>query len=73
MKTRLRTYTAYGISCATVWAVILIGTQIDGATPHTQNIFWLISLGWWMGWLSATIARAAYPPLKQRLSTGTTT
>jgi hypothetical protein len=73
MKTRLRTYTAYGIITATVWAVILIVTRIDGATPHTQNIFWLISLGWWMGWLSATIARAVYPPLKQRRLTGTTT
>jgi hypothetical protein len=73
MKTRLRTYTSYGIGCAAVWAVILIGTQIDGATPHTQNTFWLISLGWWIGWLSATIARAVYPPPKKWRSTDTTT
>ena len=59
MKPRLRTRTSYGIACAAVWAVILIITQIDCATPHTQNTFWLSSLGLWIGSLSATITRAA--------------
>ncbi len=38
MKTRLRTYTAYGVSCATVWAVIVIGTQIDGARRQLGSV-----------------------------------
>jgi hypothetical protein len=25
--------------------------------------------GWWLGWLSATIARAGYPPPRRPLST----
>jgi hypothetical protein len=72
MKTRLRTYTSYSIGCAAVWAVILIVTQIE-ADSHTQNTFWLVSLGWWIGWLSATIARVVYPPPKKWRSTGTAT
>jgi hypothetical protein len=72
MKTRPNTYTSYSIACAAVWALILIVTQIE-ANSHTQRTFWLVSLGWWIGWTSATIARAVYPPPNKRRSTTTTT
>jgi hypothetical protein len=72
MKTRLRTYTAYSIGCAAVWAAIMIVTQTQ-ADSHTRNTFRLIFLGWWLGWLSASIARVTYPPPKSRRSTGTAT
>jgi hypothetical protein len=61
MKPRLSTYTSYSIACAAVWAVILLVTQIE-ANAHTKHTFLLVSLGWWIGWTSATIARAVYPP-----------
>jgi hypothetical protein len=59
------TYTAYSISCALVWAVILavVWTHAGAATRHT---FALVFGGWWIGWLSATIARVVYPPPKVR-------
>jgi hypothetical protein len=61
------TYTGYSIGCAIVWAVILVGVSsvADTATRHT---FGLVFGGWVIGWLSATIARAVYPPPKR--STG---
>jgi hypothetical protein len=72
MNTRLRTYTSYSIGCAAVWAVILIVTQTR-SDPQTRNTFRLVCLGWWLGWLSASIARVIYPPPKSRRSTGTAT
>ena len=60
---RRRTYTAYSIGCVIVWLVIM--ALVIGLDPvHTQRIFWLVSGGWWIGWLSATIARAIYPPTR---------
>ncbi len=65
MKLSLNTYTAYSIGCAVVWAVILavVASEASKAKAHT---FLLVFLGWVIGWLSATIARAFYPPLKSR-------
>jgi hypothetical protein len=66
MRESLRTYTAYSIGCAIVWAAILavVGkTSSDDTRDHVR----LASLGWVMGWLSATIARAVYPPPKASL------
>lgn len=59
------TYTGYSIGCAIVWALILAGVSsaADAATRHT---FVLVFGGWAIGWLSATIARAVYPPPKRR-------
>lgn len=59
-----RTYTGYSIGCAIVWAVILavVSTAADAATRRTLL---LVFGGWWIGWLSATIARAVYPPPKR--------
>lgn len=63
MHKRSNTYTGYSIGCAAVWAVILavVSTTADDATRRT---FLLVFGGWVMGWLSATIARAVYPPPK---------
>jgi hypothetical protein len=60
------TYTGYSIGCAIVWALILVGVSsaADSATRHTVV---LVFSGWWIGWLSATIARAVYPPPKRHI------
>jgi membrane protein DedA with SNARE-associated domain len=64
MKLSLKTYTAYSIGCAVVWAVILtvVATKAGQVKVHT---FLLLFLGWVIGWLSATIARSVYPPPKR--------
>jgi hypothetical protein len=63
---KFHTYKAYTIGCAAVWAVvwIVVGTQTD---DHTRRTFLLVFLGWVLGWTSATIARAVYPPPGRRL------
>jgi hypothetical protein len=43
------------------------------AAPNLEVAFRLLFFGWWLGWLSASIARVVYPPPKSRRSTGTTT
>jgi hypothetical protein len=66
-RKNFRTYTAYSIGCAVVWAVILAGAwaQASEAKRHTVA---LLFAGWVIGWLSATIARTVYPPPKSRKS-----
>ena len=61
MKLSFKTFTAYSIGCGVVWAVILtiVASETSNDTTHT---FLLLFLGWAIGWLSATIARAVYPP-----------
>ncbi|MGZ4284271.1 MAG: hypothetical protein ACXVHB_08845 [Solirubrobacteraceae bacterium] len=63
MRTWLNTYTAYSIGCAVVWDVILLVARrrLDFQTRTTLQ---LVCGGWWIGWTSATIARAGYPPPK---------
>ena len=63
MRKWSNTYTGYSIACAAVWAVILavVSTAADDATRRT---FLVLFGGWAIGWLSATIARAVYPPPK---------
>ena len=65
MKLSLNTYTAYSIGCAVVWAVILAVVAFE-ASKETTHTMLLVFLGWVIGWLSATIARAVYPPPKSR-------
>ena len=55
-----KTYTAYSIGCAVVWAVIL--TVVAVVYPNRLHTFLLVGAGWWIGWTSATIARSVYPP-----------
>ncbi len=64
---RRRTYASYSIGCAIVWIAIMIAVAIfkDAATLHTLS---LVCGGWWIGWLSATIARSVYPPPNQPTS-----
>jgi hypothetical protein len=58
---RFRTYTAYSITCAAVWVAILaLVLAID--PPATFRTFVLVGLGWWIAWVSGTIARFVYPP-----------
>ncbi len=60
------TYKSYGIACAVVWTALMIGVAIfkDTSTFHT---FSLVCGGWWIGWVSATIARSVYPPPSNRV------
>ena len=61
-----RTYTGYSIGCAIVWAVILAVVSL-AADDVTRHKFLMVFGGWWIGWLSATIARSVYPPPKRRI------
>lgn len=64
MTTRLNSYTAYSVSCAGVWSVILLlaRRRLDSQTRNTLR---LVCSGWWIGWTSATIARIGFPPPKR--------
>ena len=61
MRARLNSYTSYSIGCAGVWGAILLLAQrrLDEQTRDTLRF---VCGGWWMGWTSATIARAGFPP-----------
>lgn len=61
-----RSYTGYSIGCAIVWAVILAAVSL-AADDGTRYKITLVFAGWVIGWLSATIARAVYPPPKRRV------
>lgn len=63
MRTRFDSYTAYSIGCAGVWGVILLLAQ-RCLGSQTRNTLALVCGGWWVGWTSATIARAGFPPPK---------
>lgn len=65
VNTRMKTYTAYSIGCAVVWAVILTVTATV-ASKDTKHTIYLVAGGWAIGWLSATIARSVYPPPRTR-------
>jgi hypothetical protein len=58
---RFNTYKAYTVGCAVAWAVlwVVVGTQ---ASDHTRRTLLYVFLGWLLGWTSATVARAVYPP-----------
>jgi hypothetical protein len=64
---RFNTYKAYTVGCVIAWVVlwVVVGTQSSEATQeHVLFVF----LGWLLGWTSATIARAVYPPPANRRS-----
>jgi len=67
-RSRFRTYTAYSIGCAIVWAVLLIVVE-TGGDSHKRSDLLFVFLGWSIGWLSATIARWVYPPPRSGRST----
>jgi hypothetical protein len=60
-RSRLDSYTGYSITCALVWAALLLAARC-GRDPGAQRTLRLACGAWWSGWLSASIARAAYPP-----------
>jgi hypothetical protein len=65
----MNTYTAYSIGCFVAWAVlwaILAATE----KKTTLGYIFAIFFGWCIGWLSATIARAVYPPPQKVYLTG---
>jgi hypothetical protein len=64
MKQRQGTYKGYSLGCVIVWAAILldVAAHRDQTTLHNVG---LVCAGWWIGWLSATIARWVYPPPKR--------
>jgi hypothetical protein len=56
-----RSYTTYSIGCAIAWGFLWLILALKG--NHTTNNHVLyVFLGWVIGWTSATIARAVYPP-----------
>ncbi len=63
-NTYTNSYTGYSIGCAIAWALILAGVSF-GADGATRRKVVPVFGGWWIGWLSATIARAVYPPPKR--------
>lgn len=65
MKINRGTYTSYSIACGVVWVVILVLVGSVGSESKRNTLF-VVFLGWLIGWLSATIARAVYPPPKSR-------
>jgi hypothetical protein len=66
---RMNTYTAFSIGTFIAWAVIW---AILGATEKkvTLGYIFAIFFGWCIGWATATIARALYPPPKKVYLTG---
>ena len=64
---RLHAYKSYTVGCAIAWAIvwIVVGTRSSHGTQEHVLFFFL---GWLLGWTSATIARAVYPPPQRRSS-----
>jgi len=69
MNFRLRTYWAYSIGCAVVWAVLLLVVAAKGTTANVHT-YLLVFGGFAIGWTSATIARYVNPPPKVRAARG---
>ena len=46
-----------------MWAAIFAAGR-GRLDDETQKTLRLVGSGWWIGWTSATIARAGYPPPK---------
>ena len=61
---RFRNYWVYSTGLAVIWAVVLIVRLAIGGSPGLQTLL-LIFLGFWIGWVSTTIARYVYPPPKR--------
>jgi hypothetical protein len=57
----VRTYTAYSIGCVIAWAILLPAVAALDSKDILRTVMVLCG-GWWIGWISATIARAVYPP-----------
>lgn len=58
---RFHTYWFYSVGVAAAWALLLLLTSIIGGDAELKRILPVFG-GFCIGWLSATIARFAYPP-----------
>jgi hypothetical protein len=65
MKFSLRSYATYSIGCLFIWAVLLAIVESTGDASKRHTVL-LVFLGWAIGWTSATIARAVYPPFRSK-------
>ena len=61
MRVPSKSYTAYGIGCVVTWLAIL-AIAAGAADEAKRRTIRLTCAGWWLGWVSATIARQVYPP-----------
>ena len=55
------TYRAYSIGAFIIWVVILL-VAVLLLSPAQDRQLLIVFLGWVIGWISTTIARAFYPP-----------
>ena len=60
---RGKTYWAYSIGCAMVWAVVLAIFPTLWASETRPLLLGMF--GWWICWVSTTISRYAFPPPKR--------
>jgi hypothetical protein len=65
MRARRGTYTTYSIACFAVWALIFLVGVATGSHRPGHPVLYVFG-GWVIGWTSATIARAVYPPPRRR-------
>ena len=65
----MNTYTAYSIGIFIAWAVVW---AIVAATVKQKDLGYIFAIfvGYCIGWGSATVARAVYPPPKKVYLTG---
>jgi len=57
----LTPYTRYSVSCSAICALILGVGKRRLDQPSWERLR-LTAGGWWLGWTSASIARAGFPP-----------
>ena len=61
MILRHRSYARYSLALLITWAIVLLLVwEIRG--PVAFKTFLFVGAGYFLGWLSATIARSIYPP-----------
>ena len=65
----MNTYTAYSIGVFIVWGVVW---AIAAAIVKKEDLGYVFAIfvGYCIGWFSATVARALYPPPKKVYLTG---
>jgi hypothetical protein len=61
------TYKQYSMACGLVWVGALVLVALG--YPEKFSTFSLVCAGWWIGWLSCTIARVVYPSPHEQQTT----
>jgi hypothetical protein len=67
-----KSYKTYSLGCVVAWAGVLLAVAKRRDHADLQKVG-LFCFGWWMGWLSATIARFVYPPPGSAVAPGACT